>query len=146
MCVKVLEVLICLLTFDDTGSLCYPLHKVIYLSSFSTLVTAFRFLARNREAELKPTTFFQSSFSLISCLSSSPEPPSDIVPLSAASKRKRKKINSTCNGLSIYIYKLPSNTILIIKCLTWKVVPVKLRFKIKMSTMYIFEPCLIQPN
>ena len=35
----------------------YSQHWVVYQPSGSTLVTASRFLARNREAELKPTTF-----------------------------------------------------------------------------------------
>ena len=45
--------------FEDTGSLGSPLRQVVYLlgSMVPPWVTASRFLAGNREAELKPTTF-----------------------------------------------------------------------------------------
>ena len=52
-----LVVLLGLQTFDNTGSLSHPLRRVVYRSLVSTLMTAFRFLARNREADLKRTTF-----------------------------------------------------------------------------------------
>ena len=42
-------------TIDDTGSLGYPPHRVVYPTSVSILVTASRFLAGNSEDELKPT-------------------------------------------------------------------------------------------
>ena len=44
-------------TFDDTGLLSNPPCRVVYRQSVSTLVTASHFLAGNREAELKPSTF-----------------------------------------------------------------------------------------
>ena len=44
-------------TFDDTDSLCYLPRSVIYRPSLSILVTASTFIAGNREAKLKPTTF-----------------------------------------------------------------------------------------
>ena len=45
--------------FDDIGSLGYSLSQVVYppLSMIPPWVTSSRFLAENREAELKPTTF-----------------------------------------------------------------------------------------
>ena len=62
--------------FDDTGSLGYSPCRVVYRPPVFTIVTAFRFLAENREAELKPTTF--SSLSLfrvfLFLFSSSPNP------------------------------------------------------------------------
>ena len=49
-----------LLAFDDTGSLGSPSRQVVYPpgSMAPPLVIASRFHARNREADLKPTTFF----------------------------------------------------------------------------------------
>ena len=61
-------VLLFLPTVDDIGSLSFPPRRI------PRWVTASRFLAGNREAELKPTTSLHSSFSVISCLSS-PDPP-----------------------------------------------------------------------
>ena len=52
-----LVILLVLQTFDDTGSLDYPPGRVIYRPSVSPLVTASSFLVRNKEVELKPTTF-----------------------------------------------------------------------------------------
>ena len=70
--------------FKDTGLLGSPPRWVVYYPFVSTLVTISRFLAGNREAELKPTTL--SSLLLfrvfLSFLFS--WPPRDIVPLSAA--------------------------------------------------------------
>ena len=45
--------------FDFTGSLGSPLRQVVYPPGFMVLpwVTAFRFFAMDREAELKPTPF-----------------------------------------------------------------------------------------
>ena len=43
--------------FDDTSSLGYPPRWVAYHPLSSTLVPASRFLAGNREGELKPTPF-----------------------------------------------------------------------------------------
>ena len=52
------------LTFDDTGSLDSPESQVVYLpgSTVPSWATTSRFLAGNREAELKPTTFFLLCF------------------------------------------------------------------------------------
>ena len=52
-----LVVLLRLLTFDGTGFLGYPLRRVVYRQSVSTLVAASHSLAGNREADLKPSTF-----------------------------------------------------------------------------------------
>ena len=52
-----LVVLLGLPTFDDTGSLGSHPRRVFYRPSVSALVTESRFLAGNREAKLKPTTF-----------------------------------------------------------------------------------------
>ena len=41
--------------FDDTGSQGYPPRRVVYRPVVSTLGTASRFLAGNREVEFKPT-------------------------------------------------------------------------------------------
>ena len=73
-------------TYDDTSSLCSPPRRVVCppSSMVPPWVTASRFFASNREAELKPTFF---SLLLLFCVflySSSPDPPGDIVPLSAA--------------------------------------------------------------
>ena len=56
---NVLAVSLVLPTFDDTGSLGSPPHQVVYPSGsmVPSWVTASRFLAGNREAELNPTTF-----------------------------------------------------------------------------------------
>ena len=65
MCECIWNVVVNLLvlpTFDDTGSLDYTLHKVIYHPSASILVTASHFLTRNREAELKPITSLHFTF------------------------------------------------------------------------------------
>ena len=43
--------------FDDTDFQVYPSCRVVYRPSVSTLITTSCFLARNGEAELKPTTF-----------------------------------------------------------------------------------------
>ena len=53
---------------DDTESPDYPPRRVIYRPTVSTLVTASRFLAENRETELKPTTFSISTFQCFSVL------------------------------------------------------------------------------
>ena len=54
-------------------------HRVVYHPSVSTLMTASHFLAGNREAELKPTTFSFFLLLLVFCLSAS-YTPSNIVP------------------------------------------------------------------
>ena len=51
-----LVVLLVLPPFGDTGSLGYPLHRVVYCPSVSSLVIQSRLLEGNRETELKPTT------------------------------------------------------------------------------------------
>ena len=53
--------------FDNTSSLGSPLHQVVYPpgSMVPPWVTAFHFLAENREAELKPST---SSLLLLFCV------------------------------------------------------------------------------
>ena len=55
-----LAVSLVLLTFNDTGSLGSPPRQVVFPSGsmVSPWVTASRFLAGNRDVELKPTTFF----------------------------------------------------------------------------------------
>ena len=57
-------------TFDDTSSLSSPPHQVVYPpgSKVPPWVTASHFLAGNRNAELKPTTF--SSLLLFSVFTS----------------------------------------------------------------------------
>ena len=69
-----LLVLLGLPTFYDTGSLCYPSHWVAYQPSDSTLMTASRFPAGNREAKLKPTTFSSLLLFSVFCFYSSPTP------------------------------------------------------------------------
>ena len=51
------KVSLVLLAFDDTGSLGYPPFQGDLSPWFPPWVTTSRFLAGNREAELKPTTF-----------------------------------------------------------------------------------------
>ena len=53
------EVLLVLPPFDDNGSLGYPPRRVVYrpASIIPPWVNASHFLAENKEAELKPTTF-----------------------------------------------------------------------------------------
>ena len=58
MYLELLVILLGLLTFDDTSSLGYPLHYVVYHPLSSILVTAFHFLEGEREVDLKPTTLY----------------------------------------------------------------------------------------
>ena len=60
--------------FDEIGSLGSPSRQVLY-PLVPAWVTAFHFLAGNREAELKPTTLSSIYFSMFSCLSSFPNSP-----------------------------------------------------------------------
>ena len=64
-----LSVSLVLLTFEDTGSLGSPPRQV------PPWVTASRFLARNTEAELNPPLSLHSYSNVLSCLSSSHNPP-----------------------------------------------------------------------
>ena len=54
-----LAVSLVLPTFNDTGSLGFPLRQVVYSPGSMVLpwVNALHFLEGNREVELKPTTF-----------------------------------------------------------------------------------------
>ena len=63
--------------FDDTGSLGSSPRSVVFplCSMGPPWMSASRFLAGNREAELKPTLFLHSYFSMFSSLSSSPDSP-----------------------------------------------------------------------
>ena len=66
-----------LFLFDDTSSLGSPPRQAGNPpgSMVPPWVTTSRFLARNREAELKPNTFSSLLLLLLSYLSSSPDPP-----------------------------------------------------------------------
>ena len=59
-----LAVFLVLLPFNDTGSLGPPPRQVVYPfgSMVPPWITASRSLVRNREAELKPTTFSSPTF------------------------------------------------------------------------------------
>ena len=61
-----LSVLLVLPAFDGTGSLDYPQCWEVYHQTGSTLVSTSRFLEGNKEAKLKPTTFFTSIFQCFS--------------------------------------------------------------------------------
>ena len=63
--------------FGDTGSLGSPPSQVVYPPDYMVTpwVTAYRFLAGNKEAELKPSTFPSLLLFRVFPLFSSPNPP-----------------------------------------------------------------------
>ena len=81
----------------------------------STLVTASRFLLGNREAELKPTTFFSLLLSRVFLSFLFPWLPMDIVPLSVAcwgcslnnNNTKKKYIYIYAESISEVMYRTP---------------------------------------
>ena len=66
--VSALVVLLSIPTFYDTESLGFPPRWVNYHPPGSSLVTASRFLAGNREAELNPPLSLHFYFSVFSCI------------------------------------------------------------------------------
>ena len=100
-----LAVSIVLPAFDNTSSLGFPPRHVVYPpgSMVTPWVTASRFPARNRESELKPTTFSSLLLFIVflslnfSCPNLPPHP------------RRDNTLNAACLGYSlitkiIYIY------------------------------------------
>ena len=64
--------------FDGTGSPGYPPHRLVYRPLVSTLMTTSCFLVKNREAELKPTSFSSLSSSLTHIPHSDPGRPWEV--------------------------------------------------------------------